>query len=136
MWVAVRSHIFPLKLHSLIAALDKNNILTHYEAIESLTNSPDDGCDRFFLLSSELTKAADKLLERKEKGCLRKRLALPRQRDLTTLAKLASLELYDVDGTLLYAMPLVQLPSTISMAVEVDLMATILQYSDTPIVMS
>ena len=123
----MRSHIFPIKLHSLMSALHNTQMLENRKAPPGITEEQEDGLERIMLISSEVHHATGHYLEI-DSTTLRKRLAFPpRGSALTTLADQTLFEVYDVEGKLVHSTQVRLLQGAMSLAVEVELMSLILE---------
>lgn len=123
----MRSHIFPIKLHSLMSALHNTDMLEKRKAPPGITEELEDGLERIMLFSSEVNHAIGPYLEI-DSRTLRKRIAYPpRGASLSTMADQTLFEVYDVEGKLIHSTPIRLLTGAMSLAVEVELMSLILE---------
>lgn len=123
----MRSHIFPIKLHSLMSALHKTEMPEKRKAPPGITEDLEDGLERIMLFSSEVHHAVGPYLEL-DSRTLRKRLAYPpRGSSLSVMAEQTLFEVYDVEGKLVHSTPLRLLTGAMSLAIEVELMSLILE---------
>lgn len=124
-----RSHLFPLKALMLLRRLETAGVFEN-EGSPLLCCAganllyPADGLRRMPLLSPEIHWAVEQATGSKN---LRKRLVLPSSVELASISQ-AKLEYYDDTGNLACEpVELSDLDATVSMAVEVELMAHLLK---------
>lgn len=123
----MNSHIFPVKLHSLMNALHQTNMLTKRTPPPGLTVDQDDGLSRIMLYTPEVHKATAVYMG-DDTPTFRKRIAYPPHGSvLGVLVEQVAFEVYSVDGTLLATAPLCNLEREMSLAIEVELMSLILE---------
>ena len=122
-----RSHLFPVKLITMLRRLQDTGALDKISGSNACSmkglNCPDDGLRRLSLMSPELHWAVEHATGMQY---LRKRMTLPHSTEMKDLHQ-AKLEYYDETGALACEpVQLTELDATISLAVEVELMAHML----------
>lgn len=127
-------HLFPIKLHQLISKLITTEVWKNKQL--PLEHMPeDDGLTRIILHSSEVVSSVSGTLTHKD-NYFRLRLAVPSKGDLMDTSRKTRLEIYNIHGKLMSSFPIdSNLPKTVDLAIEVELLTDLLESMDNRITM-
>lgn len=136
----MNQHLFPVKLFSMLKLIMESEAFEKNTRTQTLhlpmPSYPEDNKARLVLCTPEIHSAVSSMDEFKnysDKVSLRKRLAVPKNVDLLTVANEAKFEVYEGDdykgnkSKLVFSKPVTELKGYVSAAVEIELFRIILQ---------
>ena len=117
------SHIFPLKVFSLVSALKEIDYFSRFQHMQ--VQSPNDGMLRCAFLSPEVRFAVQEMTDLPD---FRMRMAVPDTRDFLMTCEKSQFELYAIDNTpVIKPIKFTQLGNHLACAIEAELFRELLE---------